>query len=88
MNFEYSAKVKELEKRLRAFMDEHIYPNEARYYREIEKDRWTPTRIIEELKPKAEEAMHEVKASAADSVQAVKQETKDAVSSSTADEAG
>jgi acyl-CoA dehydrogenase len=56
MNFEYSAKVKELEKRLRAFMDEHIYPNEARYYREIEKDRWTPTRIIEELKPKARAA--------------------------------
>jgi acyl-CoA dehydrogenase len=53
MNFEYSAKVKELEKRLRAFMDEHIYPNEARYYHEIEKDRWAPTRIIEELKPKA-----------------------------------
>jgi acyl-CoA dehydrogenase len=56
MNFEYSAKVKELEKRLRAFMDEHIYPNEARYYREIEKDRWAPTRIIEELKPKARAA--------------------------------
>ena len=56
MNFEYSAKVKELEKRLRAFMDEHIYPNEARYYREIEKDRWAPTRIIEELKPKARTA--------------------------------
>jgi acyl-CoA dehydrogenase len=56
MNFEYSAKVKELEKRLRAFMDEHIYPNEARYYSEIEKDRWTPTRIIEELKPKARAA--------------------------------
>jgi acyl-CoA dehydrogenase len=56
MNFEYSAKVKELEKRLRAFMDEHIYPNEARYYREIEKDRWAPARIIEELKPKARAA--------------------------------
>src|SRR5499427_5021066 len=56
MNFEYSAKVKELEKRLRAFMDEHIYPNEARFYREIEKDRWAPTRIIEELKPKARAA--------------------------------
>jgi acyl-CoA dehydrogenase len=56
MNFEYSAKVKDLEKRLRAFMDEHIYPNEARFYQEIESDRWAPTRIIEELKPKARAA--------------------------------
>jgi acyl-CoA dehydrogenase len=56
MNFEYSAKIKELQKRLRAFMDEHIYPNEARFYQEIEKNRWAPTRIIEELKPKARAA--------------------------------
>jgi acyl-CoA dehydrogenase len=56
MNFEYSAKVKEMEKRLCAFMDEYIYPNEARYYKEIEQDRWSPTRVIEELKPKARAA--------------------------------
>jgi acyl-CoA dehydrogenase len=56
MNFEYSAKVKELEKRLCAFMDEYIYPNEARYYKEVEQDRWSPTRVIEELKPKARAA--------------------------------
>jgi acyl-CoA dehydrogenase len=56
MNFEYSAKVKELEKRLRAFMDEHVYPNEARFYQEIESNRWAPTRTIEELKPKARAA--------------------------------
>src|ERR1043166_5484093 len=56
MNFEYSAKVKDLEKRLCAFMDEHIYPNEVRFYREIEQDRWKPTRIIEELKPRARAA--------------------------------
>ena len=56
MNFEYSAKVKELQKRLRAFMDEHIYPNEKRFYQEIEKNRWQPTRVIEELKPKARAA--------------------------------
>ena len=37
MNFEYTEKVKELQKRLRAFMDEHIYPNEKRFYQEIEK---------------------------------------------------
>ena len=56
MNFDYSDKVKTLMTRLRAFMDEHIYPNEKRYYQEIEKDRWAPTKIIEELKPKARAA--------------------------------
>jgi len=40
MNFDYSEKVKSLEQRLRAFMDEHIYHNEKRYYQEIERDRW------------------------------------------------
>ena len=29
MNFEFSPKVQELQKRLSAFMEEHIYPNEA-----------------------------------------------------------
>jgi acyl-CoA dehydrogenase len=56
MNFDYSEKVKSLEQRLRAFMDEHIYPNEKRYYQEIENDRWAPTKVIEELKPKARAA--------------------------------
>jgi acyl-CoA dehydrogenase len=56
MNFDYSDKVKSLEQRLRAFMDEHIYPNEKRYYQEIERDRWVPTKVIEELKPKARAA--------------------------------
>ncbi|HEU4414390.1 MAG TPA: acyl-CoA dehydrogenase family protein [Candidatus Angelobacter sp.] len=56
MHFDYSPKVKELEKRLSAFMDEHIYPNEGRFYSEIELDRWKPTRVIEELKPKARAA--------------------------------
>jgi acyl-CoA dehydrogenase len=56
MNFDYTDKVKSLEQRLRAFMDEHIYPNEKRYYQEIERDRWVPTKVIEELKPKARAA--------------------------------
>jgi acyl-CoA dehydrogenase len=56
MNFDYTDKVKTLQERLRAFMDEHVYPNEKRYYQEIENDRWTPTRVIEELKPKARAA--------------------------------
>src|SRR6266498_818992 len=54
MDFEYTAKVKELQMRLSAFMDEHIYPNERMYYDQIEKgDRWQPTPIVEELKEKA-----------------------------------
>jgi len=56
MNFEFTAKTKELQSRLLAFMDEHIYPNEKRYYEEIARNRWQPTRIIEELKPKARAA--------------------------------
>jgi acyl-CoA dehydrogenase len=61
MNFEYTQKVKDLQKRLLAFMDEHIYPNEHRFHEEVEENRrngnpWVPTKIIEELKPKAREA--------------------------------
>jgi acyl-CoA dehydrogenase len=53
MDFAFSGKVKELQTRLRAFMDEYIYPNEQRFSDEIERDRWSPTRVIEELKAKA-----------------------------------
>jgi len=56
VNFEFSDKVKDLQGRLQAFLDEHIYPNEQRCYEEIEQNRWSPTRIIEELKPKARAA--------------------------------
>lgn len=56
MEFEYSDKVKDLLRRLQAFMDEHIYPNEQRFFDEAERNRWLPTRIIEELKPKARAA--------------------------------
>jgi acyl-CoA dehydrogenase len=56
MDFELSEKVRELQARLTAFMDEYIYPNERRYYEQIEQDRWRPVPIIEELKPKARAA--------------------------------
>jgi acyl-CoA dehydrogenase len=56
MNFDYTDKVKALLTHLRAFMDEHVYPNEKRFYQEIENDRWAPTKVIEELKPKARAA--------------------------------
>ena len=56
MNFEYTDKVKSLQARVQAFMDEHVYPNEQRHQQEVEKDRWQPSRVIEELKPKARAA--------------------------------
>ncbi len=56
MNFEFSEKTKELQRRLQAFMGEHIYANEQRFQDEIERDRWKPTRIIEGLKLKARAA--------------------------------
>lgn len=56
MDFAYSDKVKDMQRRLQLFMDGHIYPNEQRFYDEIENNRWSPTAVIEELKPKARAA--------------------------------
>jgi acyl-CoA dehydrogenase len=54
MDFEYSPRVKELQKKLKAFMDQHIYPNEKAWYDHCNgPNRWQPVPIIEELKPKA-----------------------------------
>jgi acyl-CoA dehydrogenase len=53
MNFEVGEKTKELQKRLQAFMDSHVYPNEEKSQAEIALARWKPTRIVEELKAKA-----------------------------------
>ncbi|QUW01143.1 acyl-CoA dehydrogenase family protein [Chloracidobacterium sp. MS 40/45] len=55
--FEFSPKALELRERLLAFMDEHIYPNEATFRDELAAGpRWQPTRIIETLKTKARAA--------------------------------
>src|SRR5262245_31570256 len=57
MRFEHSERAQELQRRLTAFMDEHIYPNEATYNRQSDEgDRWQPTAIVEELKPTARAA--------------------------------
>jgi acyl-CoA dehydrogenase len=57
MNFEYTDKVKGLQRELKAFMDEHIYPSEQTFREQIrEGDRWQPVSIIEELKKKARAA--------------------------------
>jgi acyl-CoA dehydrogenase len=57
MDFDFTPKVKDLQKRITAFMEEHIYPNESKYQEHCEgPDRWQPVPIIEELKPKARAA--------------------------------
>ena len=56
MQFELSARASDFQKRLTAFTDEHIYSNERRFENEISSNRWSPTRIIEELKQKARAA--------------------------------
>jgi acyl-CoA dehydrogenase len=57
MNFDHSPKIRDLQKRLTAFMEDHVYPSEATYRRQIrDGDRWQPVPIIEELKPKARAA--------------------------------
>jgi acyl-CoA dehydrogenase len=57
MFFDPSPRAQELQQRLRTFMDEHVYPNEATFRLQIETgDRWQPTAIVEELKAKARAA--------------------------------
>ena len=58
MDFAHSEKVRALQQRLSAFMDRHVYPNEAAFEAEVEANRkkgnpWVPTRVVEGLKEKA-----------------------------------
>ena len=57
MDFEYSDRTRELQARVTAFMEAHIYPNEVTYHEQIDAGdtRWKPVPIIEELKAKAKE---------------------------------
>src|SRR6266516_3096859 len=57
MDFAYSEKVQELQKRLCAFMEEHIYPNERTCVEQIQQGgRWCPAPIMDQLKEKARAA--------------------------------
>jgi acyl-CoA dehydrogenase len=58
LEFEYSEKTKKLMAKLNAFMDEHVYPNEAAFYRQHDElpDRWQIPPMMEELKAKARQA--------------------------------
>ena len=52
-----SSKVEALQARLAAFMAQHVYPNERRYYDEAETlGPWKVYPVVEELKPKARAA--------------------------------
>ncbi|MGP1274101.1 MAG: acyl-CoA dehydrogenase family protein [Caulobacterales bacterium] len=56
MDFEYTARCKDYLQRLRAFMDEHVYPNEKTYHDQLAgfgTNRWQVLPVIEELKAKA-----------------------------------
>ena len=54
MLYPVSTRVLELKRQLERFMDEHIYPNEARHYAEAEElGPWKVYPIVEELKPLA-----------------------------------
>jgi len=61
MDFDYSARTKELQARLLAFMDQHIYPHEHAFHDEVDRNgreqgnRWIPTALVERLKPLARE---------------------------------
>jgi acyl-CoA dehydrogenase len=61
MDFSFSPRTQDLQARLQRFMDDHVYPNEGRYWQEIEENtragkRWTPLTMIEDLKPEAQAA--------------------------------
>src|SRR5574340_561088 len=61
MDFDHSPKVKDLQQRVGAFMNEHVYPGERAYWQELARNRaagnaWQPLEVIEQLKPKARAA--------------------------------
>jgi len=58
LDFAYNEKTKYALERLERFMDEHVYPNEAEYYRQHAAlpDRWQSPPLLEELKRQAREA--------------------------------
>jgi acyl-CoA dehydrogenase len=54
MDLEPPEDIEALRRRLLAFMDEHVYPNEATYAEQVnDGDRWQPVPLIEDLKRKA-----------------------------------
>jgi acyl-CoA dehydrogenase len=57
VDFQYSAKAQDYLKRLGAFMDEHVYPNEEPYYTQLAQgNRWEDPPLLEPLRDKARAA--------------------------------
>ena len=58
MNFDYTEKTQNLVDKLQAFMDEHIYPNEAIYHDLVHQSEnpWVTPQLMHDLKVKAKEA--------------------------------
>ena len=58
MDFDYSPKVKALQKRVQDFMDAQVYPHEETYVTQLntQGDRWQIPPVMEELKAKAKAA--------------------------------
>jgi acyl-CoA dehydrogenase len=61
MNFSHSERSLQLQDKLVRFMEQHVYPAEARYAAELLANteagrRWTPLQVIEDLKPLARAA--------------------------------
>jgi acyl-CoA dehydrogenase len=61
MDFSHSEKVRDLQERITQFMDNHVYPAEALYHKELEENRragnpWQVTKVLEDLKKKAKAA--------------------------------
>ncbi|MCM3005344.1 acyl-CoA dehydrogenase family protein [Priestia koreensis] len=57
MSFSYSQKVIQLQEKLTVFMEEHVYPNEARIEESLNEQstRWSIPPLMEELKEKAKQ---------------------------------
>ena len=53
--FDVSARSKQLQERVRAFMEAHVYPNEHKIHEEMNQPRlpWTPSPTLEAIKQKA-----------------------------------
>src|SRR4051794_28074377 len=56
MEFEYSAKVKELQAKVTDFMESHIYPNEQVWRDQVAANRWSQPPIMEDLKKRGRDA--------------------------------
>jgi acyl-CoA dehydrogenase len=57
MDFDHNGRTRDLLQRLRAFMDQHVYPNERLYHEQVSAgDRWATVPILQDLMPRARAA--------------------------------